>query len=271
VLAITSGKGGVGKTLTTVHFAHAARKMGLDVTILDGDLGMANVDVVMGLQARYNIKEVLDGNVHLRDIVVEGPFGIKVIPSGSGISGLANLNFIQKQTILDQIDQLDAQTDLILIDTGAGISETVLTLNAAAEHVVVVTTPEPHAMTDAYALIKVLNEERGIKVVSLLVNQARTTEEGARTADRLQSVAARFLDVKIIHAGSIPPDAVVARSVMQRRAINEQTSNTVGGQAWTQVARALISDLLRKKGETDANIWHKILQNEPRGRVSASF
>jgi flagellar biosynthesis protein FlhG len=270
-MAITSGKGGVGKTLTTVHFAHAARKMGLSVTILDGDLGMANVDVVMGLQARYNIKEVLDGNVHLRDIVIEGPFGIKVIPSGSGISGLANLNFVQKQTILDQIEQLEEQSDLILIDTGAGISDTVLTLNSAAEHVLVVTTPEPHAMTDAYAMIKVLNEERGIKSVSLLVNQTRSADEGARTAERLQSVAARFLDVKIQYAGSIPIDALVARSVMQRRAINEQTSSTIGGQAWTQVARSLISEVMQKKGDAHGSVWHQILHSEPSSRISAGF
>jgi len=263
VVSITSGKGGVGKTLTTVNFAVVARKMGYSVTILDGDLGMANVDIVLGVQARYNIKEVLDGHVSLKDIIVEGPLGIRVIPSGSGISGLSNLTCVQKQNILDQINQLDEQSDLLLIDTGAGISETVMTLNSSADHVVVVTTPEPHAMTDAYALMKVLSEERGVREVSLLVNQTKSPDEGQKTADRLKGVAAKFLRLEINYVGHVPADVLVARSVMQRRAATEQSVMTLGGQAWSQISRTLLTDLFAtSKDDSNTSVWQSLLWSD---------
>ena len=272
VVTVTSGKGGVGKTLTTVHFAVAARKMGLSVLILDGDLGMANVDIVLGLQARYNIRDVLDGNVSLKEIIVDGPMGIRVIPSGSGISSLVNLSYVQKQLILSEIEKLDEQPDLLLIDTGAGISETVTHFNKAADQVIVVTTPEPHAMTDAYALTKILGEEYGVLSVGLIVNQARTADEGLKVHERLTEVAQRFLKTQISYLGHVPSDPQVQRAVMQRRAASESSTLTLAGQAWNQIARKTISNILSTTdGQDPSAVWSSLLWNENSKRALLSF
>ncbi len=264
VVAITSGKGGVGKTLTTVNFAVAARKMGLSVLILDGDFGLANVDVVLGLQPRYNIRDVLDGHVALVDIICEGPLGIELIGSGSGIASLSSLSPLQKRQIGDQLGQIKDRYDLLLIDTGAGISDLVLHLNAIAHRSVVVTTPEPHALTDAYALIKVLAEDHRIKSFDLLVNQARSEAEGLKISERIAEVAKRFLDVRVNFAGHVPLDVSVTKAVMQCRAASENSSLTLAGQAWTQIARRLLSQTSVKgskpaHGSGTGDFWNDLL------------
>lgn len=243
IISITSGKGGVGKTLTTVNLAVAARRLGLSVLILDGDLGLANVDVVLGLKARYNIRDVLDGHASLQDIIVEGPLGIAVIPSGSGVSSLTQLSYAQKQQIFAEIQALEAHYDLLLIDTGAGIADNVVHLNRVAQKMVVVTTPEPHALTDAYALIKVMAEEQGLKSPNLLVNMARSDLEAAKVYERVAEVAKRFLNIQVNYLGHVPLDPQVPKAVMQRRAASEQSTFTVSGQAWAQVARKLFNDI----------------------------
>jgi flagellar biosynthesis protein FlhG len=263
-ISVTSGKGGVGKTLTTVNLAVAARRLGKSVLILDGDLGLANVDVVLGLKARYNIRDVLDGNAPLKDIVVSGPLGIDLIPSGSGISSLTALSTLQKQLILDQIGTFDRAYDLVLIDTGAGISDNVLHFNAAADRRVVVTTPEPHAMTDAYALIKVMAEEQGVKSFDLLVNQTRSPGEGIKVADRIAEVAKRYLQVRVAHLVNVPLDPSVPKSVMQRRAASEESTHTIAGQAWGEAARRLLSvaDTGTGKAQAKDSFWLTLLEQD---------
>jgi flagellar biosynthesis protein FlhG len=264
VVSITSGKGGVGKTLTTVNLAIGARKMGLSVLILDGDLGLANVDVVLGLQPRYNIRDVVDGHVSLKDIIVEGPLGIKVIPSGSGISSLAHLSLVEKQLLVEQLGQLETQSDLLLIDTGAGISQNVLHLNSVADDVVIVTTPEPHAMTDAYAMIKVMAEEQERKTFSLLVNQTRAADEGLRVAERITDVAKKFLRAEVTYLGSVPSDPNVQRSIIQRRAASDQSTFTLAGQAWNQIARSLCHGSQRaSKPRNGEELWKNLLWTDP--------
>ena len=263
VIAVTSGKGGVGKTLTTVHLAVAAQRLGHSVLILDGDMGMANVDVVLGLQARYNIRDVLDGHVSLQDIIISGPLGIDLIPSGSGISSLTSLTYVQQQQIIDQISTIDKSYDVLLIDTGAGISDTVTHFCRAADKVLVVTTPEPHALTDAYALIKVLAESHDIKRPHLMINQTRSESEGLKTASRISEVALRFLDVQVSHAGNVPIDPQVPKSVMQRRAASEQSTFTIAGQAWTQVARKLLGSSEPSQRVDAQDFWRCLLWQEP--------
>ena len=257
VIAVTSGKGGVGKTLTTVHLAVAAQRMGHSVLILDGDMGLANVDVVLGLQARHTIRDVLDGHVTLQDIILTGPLGVDVIPSGSGIASLTSLSYVQQQQIIDQISTIKKSYDILLIDTGAGISSTVTHFCRSADQVLVVTTPEPHALTDAYALIKVLAESHSIKKPHLMINQTRSESEGLKTAARIAEVSKRFLD------GNVPLDPQVTKSVMQRRAASEQSTFTLAGQAWTQIARTLLG-LSGASQHTDAqDFWRNLLWQEP--------
>jgi flagellar biosynthesis protein FlhG len=278
VISVTSGKGGVGKTLTTVNVAVAARRLGLSVLILDGDLGLANVDVVLGLKARYNIRDVLDGHASLKDIIVEGPLGIAVIPSGSGVSSLTQLSYAQKQQILAEIAALDGHYDLLLIDTGAGISDNVVHLNRAAQKMVVVTTPEPHALTDAYALIKVMAEEHGVKSPNLLVNMARGEGEALKVYERIAEVARRFLNINVNYLGHVPHDPQVPKSVMQRRAASEQSTFTVSGQAWNSGARKLLNEGEARAAKAPAadaqEFWRSLLWAEPtpqKGRALAGF
>jgi len=263
VIAVTSGKGGVGKTLTTVHLAVAAQRMGHSVLILDGDMGLANVDVVLGLQARYNIRDVLDGHVSLQDIILSGPLGIDVIPSGSGIASLTSLSYVQQQQIIDQIPSVNKTYDVLFIDTGAGIASNVTHFCSVADQVLVVTTPEPHALTDAYALIKVLAESHGVKRPHLMINQTRADSEGLKSASRITEVAMRFLDVKVSYAGNVPLDPQVNRSVMQRRAASEQSTYTISGQAWTQIARKLLGMSAPNQHADAQDFWRSLLRQEP--------
>jgi flagellar biosynthesis protein FlhG len=260
IIAVTSGKGGVGKTLTTVNLATTARRLGMAVLIFDGDLGLNNVDVVLGLEARYNIRDVLDGHAELKDIVVQSPLGIDLIPSGSGVSSLTRLSALQKQQILDGIGGLKAAYDLVLIDTGAGIADNVIHFCRTAHRTVVVTTPEPHAMTDAYAVIKVLAETHGVKSFQLLVNQTRSADEGVKVAARIADVARRFLDVNVAHLGNVPHDPQVPKSVMQRRAASEQSTHTIAGQAWAEAARRLVGGCRPKAATASVQeFWRTLL------------
>lgn len=261
VISITSGKGGVGKTLTSIHLAMNAGRRGARVLLLDGDFGLSNVDVVLGLKARYNIKDVIDGHAGLRDIILEGPHGIHIIPSGSGISSLTNLSHIQKQVLLDQTRDIESAYDTIFIDTGAGISDGVMHFNRIADKVIVVTTPEPHAMTDAYAMIKVLNEQTKSPRVFLLVNQARSAEESLKVFSRLAEVSQRFLQLKIFHLGHIPYDPDVPMRVLKRRVALNDVAHTLAGQAWAQIGQKITNTREDKPSYKldNTDTWHRLL------------
>ncbi len=268
-IAVTSGKGGVGKTLTTVHLAMAARRMGYDVMILDGDLGLANVDVVLGLHARYTLQDVLDGQVDINEIVLSGPMGMGILPSGSGIANMANLSLVQRIALLDHFARLNRSPDVLLIDTGAGISDNVMHFNSSADEVIIIATPEPHAMTDAYATIKVLCENHGVNRVHLLVNMVRHESEGAKVYERISDVARRFLNCKVEYIGSVPHDPQQQRSVAARRAVSESSISTTAGQAWNQIARKLYSGLTPgDRKEQTQSVWKDLLwSTKPMGQA----
>lgn len=253
-ISIASGKGGVGKTITAVQLALSARRQNKKVLILDGDLGMANVDVVLGLRPRYNINDVIDGGVELQDIILQGPMGIHLIPTGSGLASLANLPLTQRVSILDQLEDISNEYDIIIIDTGAGISDTVIHLNSVSDEVVVVTTPEPHAMTDAYAFIKVMSEKYQDTKINLLINQAVNQAHGLKIARRITDVVSRFLDTNVNVIGVVPHDDLVPRTVMNQAAGSELTAHSRSGQAWNEVALKLF-DSDRKQSQS----WSALL------------
>lgn len=266
VLAIASGKGGVGKTLTTVNFAMSASLQGLKVLILDGDMGLANVDIVLGLRAKYNIRDVLDGSVSLAETILDGPFGMKLIPSGSGITSLQTLSTTQRLILLEQIACLDEDFDLLIIDSGAGIGGNVLHLSAIANRRVIVTTSEPHAFTDAYALIKVLAEEKNIGSFDLLLNMVHSRAEGDAVAARICKVANDFLGVKINYLGSIPRDASVSDRLLRGQAVSAESLHALAGQAWHQVATRLMQDGQGQRDkQKDGDFWASLLGPQESG------
>lgn len=252
IVSVTSGKGGVGKTLTTINLALAARANGLSVLVIDGDFGLANVDVLMGMTASKSIADVLDGSCRISDVIQKGPRGVDFISSGSGISRLASLGPLERSCILSELNRLPDTYDIVFIDTGAGIAPGVLTLNAASDHMVVVTTPEPHALTDAYALIKVMAEEHDRHQCSLIINQVRSEDEGTRISHRIADVARQYSGVSVTPVGSVRSDSVLSRSILARRVAWDGALNTLAGQGWSAAWRR-IYELLNTNDKTQAS------------------
>lgn len=205
-ISITSGKGGVGKSTLVSNVAASLAQKGKRVLILDGDLGMGNIDIMFGTKSFNSIYEVLKGEKTLEEIIVDLSDKISLVPGGSGIYGLHNLDVLQRQSILEQVGRLEGRFDYLLIDTAPGIADNVLYLNSASEEIMVVLTPEPASLTDAYALIKVLNQKQGEKRFSVVANMVKDEQEGLQVFKRLSDVASRFLYVSLDFKGSIPMD-----------------------------------------------------------------
>lgn len=219
VMAITSGKGGVGKTNVAANLSiclAAARKR---VTLIDADLGLGNLDVLMNLSSRYNLGHVLSGRKSLDEIIQIGPCGVEVICSGSASEEIANVSHFQRQLLIEELDKLQHRSDIIVIDTGAGIHAQVLAFCMTADHTLVVTTPEPTAITDAYAMIKILANRKYQGRISLLVNMADNLAEGRKTYRQISETAARFLNTAVYDAGVICEDELVSQAVRQRQPV----------------------------------------------------
>jgi flagellar biosynthesis protein FlhG len=222
VIAITSGKGGVGKSNIAVNLAIQFAAAGRDVVLLDADLGLANADVLCNVDLPYNLSHVIARKKDLRDVMYRAPGGFRLIGGASGLARMADLDDADRQRLIRAMGELERQTDIILIDTGAGISPNVLAFTRAADHILVVTTPEPTAITDAYAVIKVLSrlsqEGPGASPgrLSLLVNMVRTAAEAREVHDRIARVARQFLGASIHDAGHVVRDDNVVSAVRRR-------------------------------------------------------
>ena len=223
VFAITSGKGGVGKSNVAVNLAIALSQAGKRVVLLDADLGLANADVLAGVEVRTNLAHVIARQRELKEVMIDAPGGFKLIGGASGIAKMADLSDGDRQRLIRALAELETLADVILVDTGAGISPSVLSFTRAADHVLVVTTPEPTAITDAYAAIKVLvrspGEESSPAIdrrISLLVNQALSPQEASQVYDRVSKVARQFLGLTVFDAGYVPRDDAVLAAVRSR-------------------------------------------------------
>jgi flagellar biosynthesis protein FlhG len=236
VIAVTSGKGGVGKSNVVANLAVALAKSGKQVLVLDADLGLGNLDVLLGLAPRYTIEHVLSGTQRLTDILLEGPAGIHVLPASSGVPHLTVLTESQQLMIQEQLAQLSMEMDVLLIDTGAGISPTVTFFAASAHESVVVVSPEPTSLTDAYALIKVLSRQYRERRFKVLVNQAKSPREAGEVFRKLDRAADRFLDVVIDYVGFIPDDDYVPLAVMQQKAVCDLFPGAPASQAFARLA-----------------------------------
>lgn len=215
-IAITSGKGGVGKSSLAVSIAIALARHNVSVTLLDADLGLANVNVILGIIPKYNLYHVIKGKKKLKEIVIEVPENIKIIAGASGFHQLANLDAKQRADFIEAVSELDSD-DYMIIDTGAGVSQNVLAFVLAADEVIVVTTPEPTAITDAYGIIKSIAAQAPDKTIKLVVNRVQSVAEGKRVAQRVITIAGQFLNVKVENLGFVFEDAAVPKSVRNQK------------------------------------------------------
>lgn len=216
VIVVTSGKGGVGKTNVTVNLALALAQRKQRVLVLDADLGLANVDIAMGLLPKYNLMHVLRGELSLEEIIVTGPLGVSVIASGSGIKELANLDDARRERLLLSLASLKRAYDWLVIDTSAGLGKNVLGFVLAADETLVVTTPEPTAMLDAYSMIKVIFQENPDAQVRLVVNMVRDDGEAREVSDKMTVLAHRFLGAAIAPLGYVVRDPKVGEAVREQ-------------------------------------------------------
>jgi len=272
VLSVTSGKGGVGKTSIVVNMAILMASQGKKVLVLDADLGLANIDVMLGLTPKHNIKHVLDGQCALEDILLEGPGGIKIIPASSGIQELVDLSHEQQLSLMNSMDYFEQDIDYMLIDTGAGISKNVMYFNCAAQRIIVVATAEPTSITDAYALIKVLRRRYGIKRFNLIVNNVSSKVEGDQVARKLTMVCERFLgDVALDMLGSIPTDPGITECIKGQKAFVGVNPNGESSKRLERIVRHLeYSEGVNNNGNIQF-FFKRMLLNQVRGSNHAGY
>jgi flagellar biosynthesis protein FlhG len=239
VIAVTSGKGGVGKSNIAVNLAIQFAAAGRDVVLLDADLGLANADVLCNINLTSNLSHVIARKKELRDVLVPAPGGFRLIGGASGLARMADLTDFDRQRLVDSLGELERQTDIILIDTGAGISPNVLSFTRCADHVLVVTTPEPTAITDAYAVIKVVSKDNVGRRLSLLVNQVRSPGEARVVHDRIAKVARQFLNVPVLDGGYVPADEQVPLAVRRRTPFSLASPRCAASLALTKLAMRL--------------------------------
>lgn len=263
VIAITSGKGGVGKTSIVANLGYAFTKLRKKVLILDADLGLGNLDVLLGLAPKYNLSHVIMGEKTIEEILIEGPGNMNILPASSGIQELTHLTREQKIQILTQLDLLVDKVDVLLIDTAAGISSNVMDFNATAQEVIVVVSPEPTSITDAYALMKVLSLKYSEKVCKLLVNMTTRPEEGREVFRQLHLVTDRFLDITIEYLGCILYDDKVTKGVKSQKIVSELYPDTKASKCFKDLTRKIYSMPPMNHPKSGSNLfWRHLIHNK---------
>ena len=243
VITVTSGKGGVGKTSLSVNLAIQLRRLGKRVVVLDADFGLANIEIMLGIRPQYNLADLMFRGKNMSDIITYGPEGIGFISGGSGSNEMANLTRDQVFRLIQKMAELDQQTDVIIVDTGAGIGDSVLEFVAASAEVLLVATPEPTSITDAYALLKSLNRSSSYKpgktVVKMIANQVRGNKDADELFDKLGIVVNKFLNIDIEYLGSVPYDANMQKAVMRQEPLSMAAPNALAARSVERIARVL--------------------------------
>ncbi len=239
VIAVTSGKGGVGKTNVSVNLSVALSEAGRQVMLMDADLGLANVDVMLGIHPEKNLSHVITGERTLEEIIIRGPSDIMVVPAASGIKRLAELSTVEHAGLIRAFSELNHGIDTLVIDTAAGINESVVSFSRAAQEVVVVVCDEPASITDAYALIKVLNRDYGLQRFRVLANMAHSAQEGMELFRKMTRVTDRYLDVTLSFMGTIPHDDYLKKAVRKQRAVIHAFPRSRASMAFRTLAQKL--------------------------------
>ena len=259
VVAITSGKGGVGKTNIVANMGIALSQMGQKVMILDADLGLGNLDILLGLAPKYNFSHVIKGEKSVAEVLVEGPQDIKILPASSGIIEMTDLTEANKAEIYQQLDKVMASIDVLLIDTAAGISSNVMYFNTAAQEILVVVSPEPTAITDAYALMKVLSLKYDTHRFRLLVNMAADKAEAGDVHRQLTMVSNRFLNIEIDYLGYVPYDRNVVRGVKYQQAVRDLFPHSPASKSFTSLAKTIANHpVASRSGAYHGLFWGSI-------------
>jgi len=237
VFAVTSGKGGVGKTNIAVNLGVALAQRGRQTALLDADMGLANVDILLGLQPQYNLSHVIAGQRSLDEILVEGPEGLRIVPAASGIQQMAELTPAEQAGLIRAFSELQLPLEVLIVDTAAGISTMVINFARACQEIVVVVCDEPASLTDAYAFIKLLNRDYGLFRFQVLCNQVRTAAQGRQLFEKLYRVTDRYLDVTLQYFGAVPNDDAVRKAVQLQRPVVTAFPGSPAAQALKALAR----------------------------------
>lgn len=218
IIAVSSGKGGVGKTNISTALAIAYAKIGKKVILLDADLGLANVNVVMGIIPKYNLYHLMERQRSIKDIILDTEYGVKIVAGASGFSKIANLGDEEREYFIEEMSQLSS-ADIVIVDTGAGVSDNVISFISAADDAVIVTTPEPTAITDAYSIIKIIAGEvdNSRLSIKLLVNRVQSVKQGKDVAGKIIGIAGQFLNLKVDYLGYVMEDPAVLNAVLRQR------------------------------------------------------
>lgn len=259
VIAVTSGKGGVGKTNVTVNLAVALSRKGKKVVILDADFGLANIDVLLGIVPNYTLLDLIYDRKSIYEVLTDGPENIKFLSGGSGVEELIRLDRNQLRKFVANINLLDKLFDVILIDTGAGLSRNVMSFILAADEAILVTTPEPTAITDAYALVKVVSRRDHKKQIKILVNKAESNKEAENVANKLCVVSEKFLSLKLLKLGYILYDENVTKSVKQQKPFILYDPRCQAARCISDIADELFSDSAAEGSQGTKGFFTKFL------------
>lgn len=239
VVAVTSGKGGVGKTNVAVNLGVSLSMMGRRVALMDADMGLANVDILLGIYPEYNLSHVLNGSKSLKEVTIEGPEGLQVIPASSGIQQMSDLTNVEQAAIIHAFSEMDSDLDVLIVDTAAGISASVVNFARASQEIVIVVCDEPTSITDAYALIKLLNREYGVYNFHVLTNMVKSEQHGENLFGKLSLVTDRYLDVTLQFMGIVPQDDQLRKAVQKQRAVVDAFPQSKSASAIKNIARKI--------------------------------
>lgn len=237
VIAVTSGKGGVGKSNISVNLAVTLAQGGERVMVMDADMGLANIDVLLGLSPKTNLSHVVNGECSLEDTIIDGPAGVKIIPASSGIAAMSDLTPAQNAGVIRSFSELTQPIDTLIIDTAAGLSDSVVSFTRAAREVIVVVCDEPASITDAYAMIKVLNRDYGVERFHVLSNQTTSIQQGRDLFTKLSRVSEKYLDVTLNYLGAIPYDDYLKKAVQKQKCVIETYPRSPASMAFRQIAK----------------------------------
>jgi flagellar biosynthesis protein FlhG len=260
IIAVTSGKGGVGKTNVVANLSVCLSELGKKVVVLDADFGLANLDVLLGLTPRYHLGHVLFGNKTLTEIMVQGPQGIRIIPASSGLQRMSELTLAQRNHLIESFTHLDSDTDYFIIDTAAGISRNVIHFLLSAQEVIVVSAPEPTAIVDAYAVIKIILAEDRKKQIQVLINSVERAEDAQEVFCQINSVVKRFLNREVDYLGHIERDPHVPQAVRSQMPVTHRFPNTAASRSFRNLARR-IAQQGSSTQSVNGLVWEKLLND----------